>query len=49
MKSLPHVRKKEILEMLKRSDYIDAWFNVANWDKAGENYNRCIRNRGYLR
>ncbi len=24
MKSLPHVRKKEILEMLKRSDYIDA-------------------------
>lgn len=24
MKALPHVRKKEILEMLKRSDYIDA-------------------------
>lgn len=24
MKSLPHVRKKEILEMLKRNDYLDA-------------------------
>lgn len=32
-----------------RSDYIDAWFNVADWDKAGENYDRCIQNRGYMR
>lgn len=24
----------------KRADYIDAWWNVVNWDKVSENYNK---------
>jgi len=26
----------------KRADYIDDWFHVIDWAKAGENYERCL-------
>ena len=26
----------------RRGDYVDAWWNVVNWDKAAENFRRAM-------